>query len=295
MKTDLECIPCIINQCVTTLKLTNCDEQTKIETINELMDILKKIDLDLPPANNSDIVYSLCREKTSVADPYLKLKKKYNKLALEFFPDLKDLVHESKDRLYAAIKIAAGGNIIDFGINVNKGKAIDFELIKHEIENVPFAIDDYEKFKRDLNKAKKILYIADNAGEIFFDRILIKEIIKQNKNVVLVVKSGPIINDATMEDAVFAGLDNLVKIVESGSAKIGLNLDHLSEEFLKEYKDSDMIISKGQGNFETLHSIDHNIYYILKAKCEKIARELGVNYLDVVLVKRKPSWGSDKI
>ncbi len=295
MKTDLECVPCIINQCVTTLKLINCDEETKIETINELMDRLKMIDFDLPPAYNSDIAYDLCRKKTFASDPYLKLKKKYNKLALEFFPKLKDLVHESKDRLYTAIKIAAEGNIIDFGININKGKTIDFDNIREDIENVPFAIDDYEKFKRELNKAKKVLYIADNAGEIFFDRILIKEIIKKNKNVVLVVKSGPIINDVTMEDAVFAGLDNLVKIIESGSAKIGLNLNHLSKEFLKEYRDSDMIIAKGQGNLETLHSIDNNIFYILKAKCEKIARELGVNYMDVVLVKRKPSWGSDQI
>jgi damage-control phosphatase, subfamily I len=295
MKTGLACIPCIVNQCITTLNLSNVSEDVKKEVICELMERLKKIDFTNTPAYNSDAAYAICRERTMIEDPYAKLKRKYNEMALDFFPKLKDMVNDSKDRLYTAIKIAAEGNIIDFGINIHKGKPIDFINIKRDIENIPFAIDDYDKFKRELKKAKKILYIADNAGEIFFDRILVKEIIKKNKSVVLVVKSGPIVNDATMEDAVFAGLDNLVKIVESGSNKIGLDLNSLSEEFKKEYKDSDMIIAKGQGNFETLHTIDNNIFFILKAKCEKIAMELGADYMDVVLVRRRTSWGNDKI
>lgn len=146
-----------------------------------------------------------------------------------------------------------------------------------------------------MDKATNILYISDNAGELVFDKIFIEELIKQHKNVVLSVKSGPVINDATQEDVKEIGLDSLVKVVETGNDKIGVNFKYISDEFLKEFRKADLIISKGQGNFETLDNIGANIFFMLKAKCKKIARELGVNYLDVVVIKRKVGWGSKKI
>jgi len=106
--------------------------------------------------------------------------------------------------------------------------------------------------------------------------------------VVLSVKSGPIINDATVDDARQAGLDRMGRIIETGNNFIGINLKQASPEFSREFEDADMIISKGQGNFESLDEIKgKKIFFLLKAKCEKIARELGVNYLDVVFMKSK--------
>ena len=295
MRTDLECVPCIIKQCINTLNLTQCSSTIAKKAIRELLKNLEGIDYSLPPAYNSDIAYSVSRELTGVKDPYYKLKKEYNKLALEIYPKLKEIVKLSSDRLYAGVRIAVEGNVIDLGININKGSPLDFEKIIDNIKNIPLAIDDYTKFRKSLDKTTNILYISDNAGELVFDRIFIKELIKQHKNVVLSVKSGPIINDATREDVVEAGLDSLVKVIETGNDKIGVNFEHASSEFLSEFRKADLIISKGQGNFETLDSIDANIFFILKAKCEKIARVLGVNYLDVVMVKRRSKWGNKKV
>lgn len=295
MKTDLECVPCIIKQCINTLNLTKCSENIKRKAIKGLLNDLEKIDYDLSPAYNSDIAYIASRKFTGVKDPYCKLKEESNKAALEIYPKLKEIITKSPDRLYAGIKIAVEGNIIDLGINGGDGSALNFEKIIDDIKNMPLAVDDYAKFKKSLGEAKNILYISDNAGELVFDRVFIKELIKQHKNVVLSVKSGPIINDATRKDAEEVSLDSLVKVIETGSDRIGINFNYVSDEFLKEFRKADLIISKGQGNFETLDDVDANIFFILKAKCEKIARELGVNYLDVVMVKRESRWGSKKV
>jgi len=295
MKTDLECVPCIIKQCINTLNLTKCSENIKRKAIKGLLNDLEKIDYDLSPAYNSDIAYIASRKFTGVKDPYYKLKEESNKAALEIYPKLKEIITKSPDRLYAGIKIAVEGNIIDLGINGGDGSALNFEKIIDDIKNMPLAVNDYAKFKKSLGEAKNILYISDNAGELVFDRVFIKELIKQHKNVVLSVKSGPIINDATRKDAEEVGLDSLVKVIETGSDRIGINFNYASDEFLKEFRKADLIISKGQGNFETLDDVDANIFFILKAKCEKIARELGVNYLDVVMVKRESMWGSKKV
>jgi len=295
VKTDLECVPCIIKQCINTLNLIKCSESIKRKAVKGLLNDLEKIDYDLPPAHNSDIAYIASRKFTGVKDPYCKLKEESNKAALEIYPRLKEIVAKSPDRLYAGIKIAVEGNIIDLGINKGGSSSLNFEKIIGDIKNMPFAADDYSKFKKSLSEAKNILYISDNAGELVFDRVFIKELIKQHKNVVLSVKSGPIINDATRKDAEEVGLDSLVKVVETGNDRIGVNFNYASDEFLEEFRKADLIISKGQGNFETLDDVDANIFFILKAKCEKIARELGVNYLDVVMVKRDLRWGSKKV
>ncbi len=295
MKTYLECITCIINQCINTLNLTGCGENLKREAIKKLLVSLSEIDYELPPAYNSNLAYIISREFTGVEDPYYNLKKKYNRLALEIYPQLKEMVESSRDRLYAGAKVAVEGNIIDLGINFNKGRPLDFSKILDDIENIPFAINDYEEFKKSLDECTDILYLSDNAGEIVFDRVFIEELIEQNKNVVLSVKSGPIINDATIEDVKEVGLDSLVRVIETGNDKIGIDFKSVSDEFIKEFKKADLIISKGQGNFESLDDIDANTFFMLKAKCENIARVLEVNYMDIVLVKRKAKWGSKKI
>jgi uncharacterized protein with ATP-grasp and redox domains len=295
MKTYLECIPCIIRQCLNTLNLVHCSESISTKAMRELLNNLSKIDYDLPPAYNSDIAYSVSRELAGVKDPYYKLKKECNKLALQIYPRLKEIVKLAPDGLYAGVKIAVEGNIIDLGISKNKENSMDVEKIIDDIKNMPLGVDDYGKFRESLDKAANILYIGDNAGELVFDKVFVEELLKLGKNIVFSVKSGPIINDATMEDAEEVGLCSLVKVIETGNNKIGVNFSHASKEFLEEFRKADLIISKGQGNFETLDDIDANTFFILKAKCSIVASELGVNYLDVVIIKRKPEWGDNKV
>ncbi|MGM0368679.1 MAG: damage-control phosphatase ARMT1 family protein, partial [Actinomycetota bacterium] len=201
MKTYIECIPCTLNQCINTLNVSRVSGDLKEKTISKLLEKLKDLDYNLPPAYNSDLAYETCKEITKIEDPYYNLKRKYNRLALEIYPELVKIVNSSSDPLYAAAKVSVEGNVIDLGINLNKGKKIDFKKIIDDINNIPLAINDYDKFKESLEKAENILYISDNAGEIVFDKVFVQELAKLNKNIVFSVKSGPIINDATIEDA----------------------------------------------------------------------------------------------
>jgi len=283
LKTDLECTPCIIRQTLNTLKVCDCDSKISEEVIREVLKKLKKIDYDDSPACNSNIAYHTFSDITGIDDPYHDVKIKYNKVAMKLYSKLEEIVKDSTDRLYAAAKIAIAGNVIDFGVHLSKGRTLNLEDVINEIKEIPLAHDDFHIFADDLKKADKIFYIADNAGEIVFDRIFINQIIRTGKRVILAVKSGPIINDVTIDDAIQVKLDSLVKIIETGNNCIGINFKLASEEFLKEFESADMIIGKGHGNYETLDEVEgKNIFFLLKAKCEKIARELGVKYLDIV-------------
>ncbi len=295
METHIECIPCILQQCANTLQLSRVSQAVKRKTMKKLLSWLEDVDFTNSPAQNSDLAYMACKEVTKIRDPYYKLKKKYNQLALEVYPRLKRLVDDSTNPLYTAAKISVEGNIIDLGINTVGQKEFDFNKIIQDVEDIPLAINDFDQFCIDLKQAENLLYIGDNAGEVVFDRVFIKELVKQHKNIVYSVKSGPIINDATREDAEEAGINNLVKVIETGSDRSGGNFQHVSEEFLKQFNKADIIISKGQANFESLDAMGKNTYFILKAKCGRVADRLKVNYLDVVLAKRRPEWGNKKI
>ncbi len=287
MKTYFECIPCIINQAIITLELCGSSRDLRKKVISSLLKKLINIDYNLSPSENTDIAYELISKYTGIKDPYLVMKKEHNKTALNLYPELDKILSTSKDRLYMAAKIAISGNIIDMGISSNHDGQMDFNQILKNIMELPLAIDDFGGFLVKLNNAKNILYMADNAGEIVFDKIFISELAASGKNITVSVKSGPIINDANIEDALQAGVDKIAKIVETGHSKIGNPTGHMSAGFAKIFKSADIIICKGQGNFETLDSIEAPVYFLLKAKCKCVAEALGVNYLDIVFAESK--------
>jgi uncharacterized protein with ATP-grasp and redox domains len=143
-------------------------------------------------------------------------------------------------------------------------------------------------FVSEFKNAKKILYLADNAGEIVLDKLFIDQIIKAGKELVLAVKSGPILNDVTREDIIDIGFDDRIRIIETGDRHIGINFKNISKELREDLEDSDIIISKGQGNFESLDKLKgKKIFFLVKVKCELIGRELGVGKMDVVFKKNK--------
>ncbi len=293
MKTDLECVPCIIKQTINTLKISGCSNKLSKKVVSELLQKLENIDYDLSPAANSDIGYIVFREVTGIKDPYYYLKRKYNRLALDIYPKLEKVVDSVKNKLYMAAKVAIAGNVIDFGIDIKKVNTLDFNKIIQDLQNMPLAVDNYDKFRESLKDSINILYITDNAGEIVFDKVFIKELVKLDKKVVLSVKSNPIINDATLEDAIEAKFDSLARVIETGNSNIGINISDSSDAFLEEFKKADLIISKGQGNFETLDETGANIFFLLMAKCEKIARELGVKHSDIVFAESKARTGRE--
>jgi hypothetical protein len=233
------------------------------------------------------VAYNLVAEALGVNDPYASIKKKYNKLALQFYDEARKIVNNAEDPLLEAIVVAALGNTIDFGTS----HKIDFI---HDIKNFTpdkLAINDYETFKQSLMDTDHLLILLDNAGEIVFDKLLVETMLKTfpELEITCSVRSAPIINDATLEDAKFVGLTDLVQVIEA-SGTPGIDLPNTTDEFKKHFflKDG-VILSKGQGNFESLHGMnipDKEVYYLLKAKCSLMERLFTVKEGNIIF-KRK--------
>lgn len=278
MKSYLDCYPCFFIQAIRTSRMITSDEKKIWQILNEVSLSLPKIHFGATPPEIGREVYRIISKRTGIKDPYRKIKEKCTRQALSLYPELKKLINSSEDRLMTAIRISIAGNIIDFGAN------FDFDLKKDvgTILSQDFSINHYREFCEALDKARKILYLADNAGETVFDRFLIEEI---NKPVIYVVRAHPIINDATREDALLAGIDKVAEIVSSGCDAPGNILKFCSDEFLKVYRSADLIISKGQGNYEGLSDEDRPIFFLLKTKCHVIARDIGIDEGSIVLMK----------
>ncbi|MHC4870706.1 MAG: damage-control phosphatase ARMT1 family protein [Planctomycetota bacterium] len=278
MKAVNDCIVCMFNQALNTARVVTDDPEVHNKVLIELGKELEHISLDTTPAAVSQPVYEIVSRVTGIADPYKMIKEETNKEALSLLPMLEKVIYESSDKLKAAIHLAVAGNIIDLGI----GHEFNLEEDVLRIMNSDFSIDSYREFKKEIKSSPNILYLGDNSGEIVFDRVLVEQLLQNGCNVKFSVKSGPVINDATMEDAETAGLTELVEVIETGSSDIGINWNNCSDEFKDEFIKADLIISKGQGNFETCNTRPENIYFILKAKCNIVADELGVNFGDIV-------------
>jgi uncharacterized protein with ATP-grasp and redox domains len=276
MRTYLDCLPCFLSQALRAARIATDDEALIKRVLDEVGMMLTDIPLESTPPESGRRVYRKVAEITGTRDPFRGLKDESTRQALALYPLLKDRVQASSDRLEAAIRIAIAGNVIDFGPN----RAFDLEReIDTTLEKDP-AIWDYPAFRNALSRAHEILYIGDNAGECVFDRILIEEL---NKPVIYVVRDVPVINDATYEDAVQAGIDQVAAIVSSGTDAPGTILHTCSSEFLNLYNQAEFTISKGQGNYEALSSEPRPIFFLLKAKCRVIADDIGVQEGDIVL------------
>jgi uncharacterized protein with ATP-grasp and redox domains len=215
LKTDLECTQCIILQALNVLKLDSHDEKTSQEFLKMIIKKMEKIDYQDTPAVNSNFIYHTYAQFAGLQDPYLDIKVSNNDAALKIYPELEELVKNSKDPMYTSAKAAVAGNEIDFGVHLSGNKIPDLKNIIEKIKNKPLALDDFQTFVKDLRNARKILYLADNAGEIVFDKLFISQIIKSGKEVILVVKSAPILNDATADDVKHVGLDKMVKVIQT--------------------------------------------------------------------------------
>jgi hypothetical protein len=252
------------------------DEQKIKHLLDEVGMMLKDIRLESTPPETARLIYQKVKKITGKSDPYRKIKKENTAKALRLYPSLKRTVEASNDRLLAAIRLAIAGNVMDFGAS----KEFDIEAEINEVFQREFAIFDHAEFREYLDKAREVLFIADNAGECVFDRLLIEEM---KKPVIYVVRGAPVVNDATYEDAVQAGVDKVALIMSSGTDAPGAVLATCSQEFRRIYDRSSFILSKGQGNYEALCNENRPIFFLLKAKCGVIAKDVGVNQGDIVL------------
>jgi uncharacterized protein with ATP-grasp and redox domains len=265
-----------MNQALRAGRIATNNEKKIKKLLDEVGKLIEKIPLENTPPETGAIIYKKVSEITNNFDPYKKIKEKNIKHAMQLYPELKFVVKESNDSLLTAIRLAVAGNVIDLGIDKEFNIVEDIETILHQ----EFAVFDYELFKQELETAKEILYIGDNAGEAVFDKILIE---KLGKPVTFAVREIPVINDITFKEAKQIGIDKVAKVISSGSIAPGTILDLCSNEFIEIFNNADMVISKGQGNYEGLSGVNRSIFFLLKAKCPVIANNLGVKENDIIL------------
>jgi len=232
----------------------------------------------------AELIFRTFHEHTGILDPYEKIKQESTYEAQRLLPMVEKHAGERFVGLQKLIEMAIVGNMIDYGafhdISIE-------DFITHAL-NAPYFKLDLEDFTKDLESSKKILYIADNAGEIVFDALLIEKFKKMEKDICVAVRGEPIINDVTYDDAVNAGIDKFARIISTGARIPGIVIDKCSEEFVKEFYSADLVIAKGQGNFETLYfepKRPKKLYYLFVVKCNSVAKLIGANIKEKVLMK----------
>ncbi len=276
MKIFPDCLLCMLRQVVEASRMAAEEHEVHEKIMDDSLKIISEYKKYRCSPDLCRVLHQAVKKHTGVADPYMHIKERDIKAALDLYPQLKRFLEKKGNSLYWALKTAGTGNIIDSALynNVNMENCVKEELERE------FSICDMEIFEKCLKAAKRILIIGDNAGETVFDRILAEHL--QEFEIIYAVRSEPIINDVTLSDAYASGLDNCTKIVSTGCNVPGAVLEECSTEFTEIFHNADIVISKGLGNHETLSDQDRGIFFLLKAKCPVIAQKLGVALNDYV-------------
>lgn len=269
MKIYYECVPCFVNQAIRALP--KVEEELREPILRDVLKALSTINFELSPPEMAREIFDIIEKHTGDKDLYAEIKATSNKYILNLEKELRDLIANSADSFLTGLHLAIAGNIIDFGAKHD----FSDELIHKEIDEalkVKLNEADVEHLRQAINHAENILYLGDNAGEIVFDKLFIEQLPRDK--ITFAVRGRHIINDALLEDARSVGIDKVVSVISNGSGMPGTVLQNCSEEFKKLFNNADLIISKGQGNYETLNKSEKNIVFLLKIKCLVVARDL---------------------
>jgi len=287
MKFNYECLNCNINQVLKTTSLLEINENVKEVIVRKVLLYLGQVDYN---KSNPEILkgtYKIITTELQVSDPYYSLKILYNRAALDLASRVKEIIEESNNSLNTALKMAIVGNLIDFA----SGHFVDENILQEAIELVDkksLKIDHSQELFLDLNKKKTLLYLGDNCGEIVFDKIFISYLKKVNPQleVTYAVRGQAIINDVTLNDSRMVKMEEVAKVISNGDGASGTVLKDTSLEFQSHFAKADVIIAKGQGNFESLsESLNDNIYFLLMAKCDLVAKVLNIEKGSIVCIK----------
>ncbi|MCP3660481.1 MAG: DUF89 family protein [Bacteroidetes bacterium] len=301
MQTYTDCLHCITRMLFDSIKLATDNKKLQEKIYYKMLKSLESYGTQKSPPEIFGELYKVIKEMSCSFDPYKKIKRKCNDLIANIENHIREKIEKSDNSLLTAIEFSIAGNIIDYGIN--SGLNIEEEIAKiiqkedRKIAQESSQLFAFKDFKKTLKKSKNILFISDNAGEIVLDKLLCEELKKYDVNITLATRSLPILNDITQEEAIHYGLDKVVdNMILSGSYFPGTVLDKSDTAFLEKMKLADLIISKGQGNFETMFNEkftkDLPLYFLFMPKCHVIVDEInrffnGCKLHDILLIKGK--------
>jgi len=249
--------------------------------VREVLHWVSEMSWEEPPPAFGQRIHRRLREIVRSADPYRNAKDQQNRMAMSLLPELEARIEAAADPLIVALRLAIAGNVIDMGPTGNVTESAMRESICQALTTP--LVGDEQGFREAVNEAHRILYLADNAGEIALDRLLVEQLAPAR--VTVAVRGAPVINDATMADARAVGLHEIVEVIDNGSDAPGTLLGECSPEFMRRFTEADLILAKGQGNFETLSNQPGNIIFLFKAKCPVIATQAGVPIGAHVLIR----------
>jgi damage-control phosphatase, subfamily I len=274
MQTVHDCLPCFVNLALGSLKNCGASDGQVTDAMRKVFRELAEIDYRSTPPVTARMICRIVSEVLGVEDLYANQKRHFNGFAETLLPVMQKKIVAEQDIFAVKVKLSIAANIIDFGKNTNLSEDEVLENFERAM-HASVSFDAVTKLKNALRDAETVLFLCDNAGEIVFDRFLIEEL--PCEKLTCVVRGMPVLNDATLEDAEAIGLTAMVKVIANGSDAPGTLLDECSSEFMDHFTAADVVIAKGQGNFETLSGITgKRIFYLLQVKCPLVARDIGL-------------------
>ena len=272
---SLECLNCALNQLISATELVNMPEAQRLDLMQEAFEHVAKKGINRNNCEVIEEVYRIATRAIGDENPYRDVKSHFNRGMMRLWPEVRKHIAQSSDPLAAAVRAAIAGNLIDLaalGLDVS----LDIAMEKvHEVDRIGMYIDETASLAEALSKAKSLLVLGDNCGEIAMDRLLIETIrtLYPQLHVLYGVRGVPIVNDVTREDAAEVGMEEVAEIIDNGDCVLGTLLYRTSPEFNENFYNADVIICKGMGNYEGLHGCDRgNMWFLLMAKCTTMAR-----------------------
>ncbi len=288
MRLHDKCLPCVVNQAIKVADITGLN--TKEELLREVFTYLSKMNFHETTPEIIGEIFDMIKRHTNNPDPYKETRNYYNTLFMKMLPEFERKIEQAENSFMLAIRYAIVGNIIDFNPIHNTLLENIYDCFE-KMEQLELAINDSHALMKDISNAGTLLYLGDNCGEICMDKILLKKIKEQNPNVKLFfgVRGKPVVNDSISEDAYSVGIDEYAEVVDNGDGSLGTVLNRTSPAFKEVYNNADIVIAKGQANYECLSEENKNIYFLLMTKCEVIAKDIGVEEKKMICMKNK-SW-----
>lgn len=289
MKMQEKCLPCVVNQAIKVADMVGMKEKGNL--LRRVFSYLSQVDYNaITSPELIGEIFSIIKEETGNQDPYKETRQKYNKMFLERLPVYEKEIEQSKNPFEEAVKYAIIGNVIDFN-PIHELTILDVERHFKRLKGENLEINDAAFLQKELETAKTILYLGDNCGEICLDKILLKKIKAMNPKVQIffATRGAAVVNDSIEEDAYLVGIDEVATVVSNGDSSLGTVLSRTSKEFLQIYEKADVVIAKGQANYECLSTEKKNIYFLLMTKCQTIAKDIGAPEMKMIL-KRSDAY-----